>query len=426
MNESWIRLDNAAKIYPASANRNWHALFRLSATLTEPVDAAILQRTIMRLEPRFPTFFMRLKRGMFWYYLERNAADVQVRADGAYPCAPMRFSENGGYLFRVLVYDCRIAVEFFHALTDGTGGLCFLKTLVAEYLTLRYGAAIPRDQTILDCDMPPASAEIEDSFLKNIGPVHTSRREQAAYHITGTPFRDSFVLLTSGVMDANALHGQAKGYGVSVTTFLTAVLIEAAQRIQAASGVPQRKQKQVKINVPVNLRQFFDSRTVRNFASYVNPGIDPRMGDYSFEEIIKIVHHHFGTEVTEKRLSAKFTANVLDERKTLLRIAPLFLKDLVMRLVFLRAGDRLTTTCMSNLGVQTLPPEMARYVSRMDFILGPLAVNRVACSAISYNGTVVFSFIRTIREPVFERAFFTGLIEHGVPVTIESNQYNQR
>ena len=34
----WLRLDNAAKIYPAARRENWSSLFRLSMTLTEDVD----------------------------------------------------------------------------------------------------------------------------------------------------------------------------------------------------------------------------------------------------------------------------------------------------------------------------------------------------------------------------------------------------
>ena len=39
--QNWMRLDNAAKIYPASMRRDWMAMFRLSATLVEPVDPEI-------------------------------------------------------------------------------------------------------------------------------------------------------------------------------------------------------------------------------------------------------------------------------------------------------------------------------------------------------------------------------------------------
>ena len=39
----WVRLDNAAKIYPAARRRNWTNLFRQSATLVDDVDKAVYQ-----------------------------------------------------------------------------------------------------------------------------------------------------------------------------------------------------------------------------------------------------------------------------------------------------------------------------------------------------------------------------------------------
>ena len=42
----WLRLDNAAKIYPAALRKNWINVFRLSATRTEPVDPEILRTAL--------------------------------------------------------------------------------------------------------------------------------------------------------------------------------------------------------------------------------------------------------------------------------------------------------------------------------------------------------------------------------------------
>ena len=42
----WMRLDNAAKIYPAAKRRKWNNVFRLSATLTQPVDPVVLQAAL--------------------------------------------------------------------------------------------------------------------------------------------------------------------------------------------------------------------------------------------------------------------------------------------------------------------------------------------------------------------------------------------
>ena len=60
----WMRLDNAAKIYPAAKRRNWNNFFRLSATLTEPVDVAVLRSALDVTVRRFPSMAVRLRRGV--------------------------------------------------------------------------------------------------------------------------------------------------------------------------------------------------------------------------------------------------------------------------------------------------------------------------------------------------------------------------
>ena len=65
----WMQLDNAAKIYPAARRRNWNNLFRLSATLTETIDVPTLQTALDVTVRRFPSIAVRLRRGVFWYYL---------------------------------------------------------------------------------------------------------------------------------------------------------------------------------------------------------------------------------------------------------------------------------------------------------------------------------------------------------------------
>nr|MDD6335476.1 hypothetical protein [bacterium] len=417
----WMRLDNAAKIYPAAKKRNWSALFRLSATLDEAVDPDTLRRALARTLPRFPAFAVRMKTGMFWYYLEHAEGAPPVQEDSCCPCPVLRLKANGGFGLRVRYYGCRIAVEFFHVLTDGTGGISFLKTLVAEYLTLRYGATVPRGGDILDCSAPALPEEIEDSFLAHAGPVASGRSEKKAYRVRGTPNRGGFVTVTCGDIPVDRLRDKAREKGVSITQYLTAVLILAIDDIQRQENHPARKLKPVKICVPINLRRFFKSRTTRNFASYVNPGIEPRMGEYTLDEVLSCVYHHMGLEITEKKLSAKFTANVRSEKNALLRVTPLFIKKPIMKMAFHIAGDRKTSSTLSNLGQVHLPPEMAEHVGQMDFILGPLSINPVACAALSYNGRLHINITRTIAEPKVERAFFTRLFKLGIPVKVESN-----
>lgn len=422
--KAWMRLDNAAKIYPASMRRDWMAMFRLSATLAEPVDPEVLSAALARTLKRFPWFAVRLKRGMFWYYLEHNDAPPILEEDVRNPCMPMRAKNSRGYAFRVRYYGNRIAVEIFHVLTDGTGGLCFLKTLVAEYLTLRYGVSIPRGGDILDCDAPPDPGEMEDGFLACAGEATRSRSEPDSFHLKGTRERDGFIHVTTGMLPVEALKARAAEKGVSLTVYLTAVLILAFDAIQRRRHPLHRAKrlKPVKICVPVNLRRFFPTKTLRNFANYVNPGIEPSYGVYTFDEVLEIVTHQMGMELTPKVLGAKFTTNVRSEQNAVLRVTPLFLKDLAMRAAFYMTGDKKTATCFSNLGNAALPEEMALFVTRMEFMLGPLSRNPVAIGTLSYGGTMYINITRTIRESELEREFFTRLVKLGLPVKIQSNE----
>ena len=423
LKKGWIRLDNAAKIYPAAMRRSWMAMFRFSANLSEPVDPEVLQQAVISTTRRFSAFSVRLRRGFFWFYLQHTDQAPAVQPDVVNPCVVMNRKENDGFLFRVRYHDCRIAAEFFHVLTDGTGGLIYLKTVVAEYLRLKYGAVIPRGNGILDCGTPHRPEELEDAFLRYAKRETLPRAEQAAYHVQGTDEPPEVIHVITGMCPVDKLREQARSYGASVTEYLTAVLLATLDEMQRRTVRRVKKLRPVKVCVPVNLRSFFPSETVRNFALYVNPGIDPRLGHYTMEELTQIVHCQMTLEATEKNLCARFSQNVRTEQSLALRLVPLSVKNLVMRLAFHQVGDRITSTCLSNLGLVRLPAEMGRYVTRMDMMLGPLSENRVVLAAISYGGMAQLTFTSTIQETALPRGFFRTLVRQGVPVKVESNNH---
>ena len=418
----WMKLDNAAKIYPAAKRRNWNNFFRISATLTEPVDVAVLRSALDVTARRFPSIAVRLRRGMFWYYLEQIPHSPAIQEEKSCPLAHAPFHEVRQCAFRVLVYHNRFAVEFFHALTDGTGGLTFFKTLLAEYLSQKYGLTIPAGDGVLGRLEEPDAEELEDSFLRYAGNVKASRKEATAWHLTGTPEKDGFKDLVTLMIPAPVLKECAKAHGVTVTELLCAAMMQAICQLQAEK-VPQRSRRRpVKVLLPVNLRNLFPSRTLRNFASYITPEVDPRMGDYTFDEICAAVHHRMGLENNPQTMRAKFAANVASEQSPLLRVMPLFIKNLAMKAVFDTVGECKSCLCLSNLGVVRLPEVMAPYVARMDFIIGVQAKAPHNCGVLTWNDTVYINCIRSIREPELELHFYRVLHQLGLPVKVESNQ----
>lgn len=417
----WVRLDNAAKLYPAVRSSRWSNLFRLSATLTEPVDTAILESALDITVRRFPTIAARLRRGVFWYYLEQLPQAPKPQEEGSYPLITMSKKELRQCAFRVIVYDRRIAVEFFHSLTDGTGGLTFLKTLLAEYIQQKYEIPIPAQLGVLSRLDEPAPAEMEDSFQKYAGNVSASRKESNAWRLSGTPETDGFRNLVCFQLDSNAALAAAHRYGVSLTVFLTAAMLQALLNLQKELIPLRRLRRPVKVQVPVNLRKLFPSQTLRNFAYFTNTEINSRLGDYTLEEICKAVHHHLGLDVTAKQMSTRIAANINSERSLFVKLMPLFIKNIVMKAVFDAVGERKFCLCMSNLGDVALPEAMAGYVTRMDFILGTQASAPHNCGVISYGGKLYINMIRSIRESDLELHFFRVLQQQGLEVTAESN-----
>ena len=419
MSKVWMPLDNAALIFPAIRRKNWSNLFRQSVTLTEAVDPALLQQAVNELMPRFPSFYLRLRRGVFWYYLEEVEAPPQVQEDYAYPLTFMTKKEMRRCCLRVFYYRNRIAVEFFHVLSDGGGAMVYLKTLAARYLTLRYGADIPPEEGVLDMAAPPDLAELEDSFQRYAADHAAYCPEAEAYRLPGKRELGCFFPLITGLIPAETLHEKAKAYGCTVTVFLSAVMAESILAIQN-QRLPKRRQKPVKITIPVDLRRLFPSRTLRNFALTVNPGVDPRLGRYTLEEICRSFTHQLAAEITPQRMAGRIAENVEPQRNRLLKAVPILLKTPVMRAVYNRRGERLGCLNISNLGVQKLPAAMAPYVERMEFIIGVQYSYPNNCSVVTCNGITCVSMIRSTQSAELERRFFSRLVELGVPVSIES------
>ncbi len=418
----WMKLDNAAKIYPAAATRRWSNVFRLSATLKEDVDRGILQSALDVTVRRFPSIAVRLRRGFFWYYLEEIPHAPRIKNEKSYPLYRMPFDDIRRCAFRVLVYKKRIAVEFFHAVTDGNGGLVFLKTLLAEYLTEKCKVRIPNTFGVLDRLEQPSDEELEDCFPKYSGRVRLGRGDKNSFRISGTPEDDGFQHVTTFMLNLGQVSAAAKARKVTITAFLTAAMIEAGIRLQKEHGIPHMWQKPVKVLIPVNLRKMFPSKTLRNFVFYSTSGVDPRLGEYTFDEICTVVHHQMGLDITPKSMASRISTNVRDEQLMALKIMPLFIKNIAMKAVFGLVGERKSMLSLSNLGPIQLPEHMKDMIERFDFILGVQSSAPYNCGVLSYGDTLYINIIRNIKESLLERRFYEVLHEQKISVKVESNQ----
>lgn len=311
-------------------------------------------------------------------------------------------------------------MEVFHSLSDGTGTLYFLKTLTAVYLRL-LGHDIPMGSGVLDISETPDPEEMEDAYLRYASSrVKRPRSQGSAYRVRGTKEPFYTLNIICGVIPVDRLKSVSKSYQVTITEYLNAVLLYAL--LQKQKDEHPFREKPVKLAMPVNLRSFFPSKTLRNFISMVYPSIDPRMGDYSFEEILSEVHHYMRYFINAKFLNADITTNAAAQQNPMIRIVPLFLKDLVVRQFYAHVQDGQSSAGLTNVGVIRIPEEMQPFVERFDVLMGQPFSARTNCAITSYQNILTINFTSSIKETDVERYFFRKLVKDGIPVKIETNR----
>lgn len=417
----WYKLDLSAIVYPTLQRRDFSSVYRLSVVLKEEIDPQLLQQALDLTLPRFPTYKVAIRKGVFWRYLEpNNRPGPFVQPDIQNPCMPMHFRSNNRYLIRVYYFRNRISLEAHHSLGDGTGGMCLLQTLTATYLGL-LGHRITPSGFVLDINGRPDPEELEDAYMRYANAkVCPPRPAEKTYRIRGTKEPFYTLNIVDGIMSVSEVMAVAKKYGASITEYLNAVLLYALLQKQAQEF--HLRLYPVRIAMPVNLRRFFPSKTLRNFITMVYPSIDPRLGEYTFEEIITQVHHYMRYYINEKFLRGDITTNAATQRNPVIRLVPLFIKDFVVRTFYSRVQDKNSSAGLTNMGALKVPPEMKPFIDRFDIYMGQPFSSRTNCAIISYEDTLTINFASSICETDVERFFFRKLVQDGIHVTIESNR----
>lgn len=337
---------------------------------------------------------------------------------------PMPFKANNRYLLRVYYYGRRISLEAHHCLGDGTGGMCVLQTLTAVYLEL-LGHSITPSGFVLDIHSVPDPEELEDAYMRYANArVKPPRPGEKTYRVRGTKEPFYTLNIIDGIMSVKEVMAVAKKYHATLTEYLNAVLLYALLKKQE-DDVPLHL-RPVKIAMPVNLRRFFPSKTLRNFITMVYPSIDPRLGDYTFEEIVTQVHHYMKYYINEKFLRGDITTNAATQRNPLIRVVPLFIKDFVVRTFYTKVQDKNSSAGLTNMGALRVPEDMKPYIERFDIYMGQPFSSRTNCAIISFEDILTVNFASSIAEADVERNFFRKLVEDGIHVTIESNRDAKR
>ncbi len=418
--KEWYKLDNAAKLYPSIASTRVSTVFRVSATLYKKVNVKLLQKALNRTIDRFPYYKVHLKFGLFWYYYEYTKSYPQVEEETFYPCMFLLYKNKKTFPFRVLYYKNRISVEVSHSITDGNGAVIFLGTLLCEYFRL-LGYACQYSDTIYNPQEEPQDYESEDAFHQYYTPhIPNPPKLKKAFHF---PFKlntkGEYHIIT-GILSSDLLYQAAKKYNATVTQFLLALYFDAIQDFLHSHPVKNRHP--VVLNIPVNLRKLYPSKTMRNFFVSITPKIDFRLGHYSFTELLDYVQHYMSMTINDKNLQRHIHRNVENEKNLWIRLIPLPIKNLLMPTIYYRYGERNYTSSISNLGQVSLPPSIAHLVERLEFYPPPSRGNMLKVGVVTYSGHTYISFGSLTPTTELERLFFCKIRKMNIPIKIETNR----
>jgi len=410
----WSRLDNAAIIFPANSGARDSKVFRFFCELKEPVEPRPLQTALDKTVSQFPFFRSVLRKGLFWHYLEDSDLPVEAALEDMPPCAPMYRAESKSLLFRVSYYNCRINLEVYHALADGTGAMQFLSTLVYHYLLEKHEQEFSGSPPKLPYHAT-RSQMWDDSFQKYYErPAFAlPARGKNAYRLRGERLPEHRLSVIEGRMPLKALLDCCHARGVTLTVLLTAVLIRAIYE-----GMPLRKRdRPVVITIPVNLRNYFPSESTRNFFTVVNVPYDFSRQEDSLDAVMDSVKRTFLEELRPEKLHERLNLLCTLEHNIPLRLMPLALKNPILR----TAGGlarRKTTASFSNVGKAVMPEELGGYIRLFGAFTSP---NQLQATSCSFLDNYVITFAGNLRGHDTECAFFRSLIQMGIDVTVASN-----
>ncbi len=410
--DNWYQMDNVAKVFLATHNKRDTRSLRVSATLSEYIKPGLLQKALLETVRTRPQFQLRIRRGLFWHYMEETDMLPHIVEETGRICPELYQAGNGSKLhYQVSYYKDRINLDMFHAITDGTGALEFLNILVNNYLKLAHPGEF--DEIMIKSGAS-RSALNQNSFKQFYGKKSQKAGPlKKAFHPGGLKLPYNQMQFFEVHMPVKTLIKEAKKYGVSLTSYLGTCMMYALHE-----EMPSIKEKQpVTISMPVNLRNYYPSKTSRNFFNSVYCTHTFEEED-TFESIVKQYEADLRANLTPERVKAQMDAYQDLEQFLLIRVVPLMIKMPVVK-HFSRQQDKTVSAVISNLGVFNPPEETRKYIRGYSSFCSS---NNIFTTVQSYNGELVMGIASTYSNTDVIKNFIRGFTDQGMDVTLYATE----
>ena len=412
----WRRLDNSAKIFPIAGGKKYSTVFRLSAVLKEKIHPKILENAVNMALEQYPSFKVRMKAGFFWNYFEHNPKEPIIEEEKDYPCKYINPKTNNNYLFKVTYFEKKINIDIFHSLTDGNSGNTFFREIIYTYLELCHPDTLKTEERHI---RKIEEYDTEDSYMKNYDKkAKSNASSKKAYILKGKKIRLGAISTIHQLIDLEALKQEAKKKNSTITQYMTAVLIWS---IYQENYLKTKGKKPIKVCIPVNLKKYFASKTMSNFFSYITVEAEMKKDNLNtFDKILEFVKKDFSKKLEEEEIIKTMSTNVKLGNNPFIRIIPLVIKKILVRLSYIEIR-KYTTITYSNIGRIGIIGKYKDYIEYFVMLIAPEPVEKIKCSSCTFENTMTMTFTSILDDNSIEKRFYQFLKEKGISIQIESN-----
>lgn len=230
-------------------------------------------------------------------------------------------------------YRNRINLEVFHVLTDGTGAMNFLKTLVSNYLTLAENV----EDSGVDYDAS-STQKSDDSFSKYYSGKISSKQENnpVAYKIVGRKYPDDKLKVINGMVDVKKVLEESHKYNATLTAFLSAVLIKSIIDEMACTF----KRQETNYNTYTGKSsQLLPIRFGKKLFCLTYIQYDIKKHGEDFETMVDVINTQLKSKLKAEKLLGTIDTYSAVEHNVITRIVPLVVKDFFLRIAYRMSAE---------------------------------------------------------------------------------------
>ncbi len=407
-----FEVDNAAQIFVAINSFKETTMSRIALTLDRKIDKRILQQALNDTMQRFPYYQVYLRKRFFKYVFEHTDDKPEVEQDTKWTNRYVDF-EKDHFPFRVKTQGATIALELSHVISDGYGTLVFLLSLTARYLHLN-GISVEESPFIKYPDDEIVEGEWKCGFRQTFtGKGPPQKLQKPAYIPSGEMISVEKYYSTRIIMDLKQIRTLARNMNVTLNVYIAAIYTAAIQKlffddIKHQIANPNRP---IRIQIPVNLRRYYPTVTMRNFSYLYSPVFYIKGSPRSFQEIVHIIADDIRHERHTKSIEHQIARNLRAENNFFFKILPRPLKTSLFKLFYHIFARSLFSGVITNLGNISLPPSMEEHIKSFDILPCNSPVPGRNTALFSYKGKLEMNIGSSVNDLRLENAVTEILTE---------------